>query len=175
MLATCSPARRTRRFGRAGGRRSGGMGVGPDDRATGRSRGLTVIAEEYTQVAKFYREADGAKPNTVPKTQWSWLDERTSKLDAIRRELDAIRDGHPPGLDQTRMIGTALDTAFPSDEDKRASGRLSALAADERRRPRRLGRITTHAPSCAAHQRRGSCGASRARGRTPGGAVPLRL
>ncbi len=120
-----------------------------------------MIAEEYTQVAKFYREADGAKPNTVPKTQWSWLDERTSKLDAIRRELDAIRDGHPPGLDQTRMIGTALDTAFPSDEDKRASGRLlwRLMSADAHV----LGRITTHAPSCAAHQRRGSCGASRAR------------
>jgi hypothetical protein len=91
--------------------------LSPDDRETRQSRGLCVIAEEYAQLAKFYSEADQIKPDTIPTSQWSWLNERT-------RALAAVRGAQPPPLVQTSMIGHALDAAFPNQHDKRSTGRL---------------------------------------------------
>lgn len=91
--------------------------LSPDDRKTRRSRGLCVIAEEYAQLAKFYREVDRLEPGTVPASQWAWIDERT-------RDLATVRGPSPPSLNQTAMIGNAVAAAFPNSPDKRTTGRL---------------------------------------------------
>jgi len=89
----------------------------PADRELRRSRGLTVIAEEYDELAKFFREADKVEPQTIPESQWAWLRERTTSL-------EAVRGTGPAKLNQTQMIAAALDTAFASEPEKRRSGRL---------------------------------------------------
>ncbi len=91
--------------------------LSPDDRETRRSRGLCVIAEEYAELAKFYREVDRLEPGKIPASQWSWIDERTA-------DLAAVRGPKPPSLNQTAMIGAALDAAFPNSPDKLNTGRL---------------------------------------------------
>lgn len=91
--------------------------LSPDDRGTRRSRGLCVIAEEYGELAKFYREVDRLEPGTVPASQWAWIGERT-------RDLAALRGPKPQSLKQTDMIAAALDVAFPNHPDKRTTGRL---------------------------------------------------
>lgn len=89
----------------------------PADREVRRARGLSVIAEEYDQLAKFYQEADKIEPQSIPESQWSWLHERMSSL-------QAIRGTGPAKLNQTQMIAAAIDTAFLSELEKRRSGRL---------------------------------------------------
>jgi hypothetical protein len=91
--------------------------LGPEDRPTRTTRGLTVVAEEYAQLAKFYREADRLEPATIPSSQWAWLDDRTNAL-------RAVRGPGAPELNQTEMIAAALGIAFPSNPDKRISGQL---------------------------------------------------
>lgn len=92
--------------------------LGPPNRETRISRGLAVIAEEYAQLAKFYNAVDELDPHTIPADQWLWLRSR-------RTALDAVRGRHAPTkLNQTQMIEESLDIAFPSDAEKRKSGRL---------------------------------------------------
>lgn len=91
--------------------------LSPDNTMDRQSRGLTVIAEEYAQLAKCYREADRLQPGTVPTDQWAWINERMD-------QLAQIRGPRPPELNQTTMIATALDEAFPNNLDRQQSGRL---------------------------------------------------
>ena len=91
--------------------------LSPDDRETRQVRGLTVIAEEYVQLAKYYREGDRLDPGKVPADQWAWLNQRTA-------DLAAVRGPKPLSLVQTDLIAAALDAAFLNSADKRVAGRL---------------------------------------------------
>ena len=91
--------------------------LSPDNTMDRRSRGLTVVAEEYAQLAKCYREADRLQPGTVPADQWAWIKERME-------HLARVRGPRPPELNQTTMIATAVDEAFPNNLDRQHSGRL---------------------------------------------------
>jgi hypothetical protein len=91
--------------------------ISPDDRETRQKRGLCVIAEEYAQLGKFYREVDRLDPGKVPASQWDWLNQRIAAVAALRGPK-AFE------LNQTDMIGAALDTAFPNSPDKQINGRL---------------------------------------------------
>ena len=91
--------------------------LSPDNQMDRRSRGLTVVAEEYAQLAKCYREADRLRPGTVPTDQWAWIEQRMD-------QLAQVRGPRPPELNQTTMIAAALDEAFPNDLDRQHSGRL---------------------------------------------------
>jgi hypothetical protein len=92
--------------------------LSPEDAGTRRRRGLTVIAEEYMQLAKFYREAERLyDPSPIPSDQWQWLNERQG-------ELEKARGSDKTALNQTNMIGDVLDFAYPSEPEKRRTGRL---------------------------------------------------
>lgn len=88
-----------------------------DDRAVRRARGLTVVAEELSQLGKYYREGEKYEPGAVPDDQWEWHRQRTAQVAAARGQQQ-------PSLNQTDMIAAALDAAFAGGPDKRQSGRL---------------------------------------------------
>lgn len=92
--------------------------LGPQRRETRIAHGLAVIAEEYAQLAKFYSAVDELDPNTIPADQWLWLRSRRTNLAALRGQHATTK------LNQTQMIEESLDLAFPSDAEKRKSGRL---------------------------------------------------
>lgn len=91
--------------------------LGSDDPSVRRARGLTVVAEEYAQLEKFYAEGECLEPGLVPPEQWAWLRGRIQKL-------EAVRGPRPARLNQTTMIATALEEAFPHSPERQQSGRL---------------------------------------------------
>jgi len=88
-----------------------------DDSRVRRSRGWTVLAEQRSELGKFYGEVDRIDPGTVDADQLAWHAERTAQLAALRGE-------RPPRLSQTEMIRVALEEAFPNSLDRHRSGRL---------------------------------------------------
>ncbi|MDP9181463.1 MAG: hypothetical protein M3P04_01640, partial [Actinomycetota bacterium] len=91
--------------------------LSPDVAAHRRERALTVIAEEYAQLGKYYREGEKLQAGEVPADQWDWLNGRMGVL-------AALRGPKPARLVQTAMIAAALDAAFPGSPEKQHSGRL---------------------------------------------------
>ncbi|MDP9164595.1 MAG: hypothetical protein M3O32_00750 [Actinomycetota bacterium] len=88
-----------------------------DDRDVRRARGLNVVADELSQLGKYYREGEKHERGAVPDDQWEWHRQRTAQVAAARGEQQ-------PPLNQTDMIAAALDAAFPASSDKRQIGRL---------------------------------------------------
>ncbi|MDI9891706.1 hypothetical protein [Microbacterium sp. IEGM 1404] len=82
--------------------------LAPDERGTRRDRGLTVIAEMYAQMDKYYKflETTDLKANdqTQLREQQLWLAERSAQV-AARKTTRAT-------LNLTDVIGSAVDTTF---------------------------------------------------------------
>lgn len=92
----------------------------PDEQPTRRERGLTVIAEMYAQMGKYYNflETTDLEPDdqTRLRDQKLWLAERSAQV-AARKTTRAT-------LNLTDVIGSAVDTTFP---DRRARESLRGL------------------------------------------------
>jgi hypothetical protein len=86
-----------------------------DNRAVRRARGLTVVAEELSQLGKYYREGEKYEPGAVPEDQWEWHRQRTAQVAA------ACGQQQPP-LNQTDMSSAALDAAFSGSPDSSVGG-----------------------------------------------------
>lgn len=82
-----------------------------------RSRGWTVLAQQLSELGKFYGEVNRIDPGTVDADQLAWHAQRTAQLAALRGE-------RPPTLSQTEMTRLALESAFPNDLARQRSGRL---------------------------------------------------
>ena len=65
-----------------------------------------MIAEEYAQLAKFYRQADKLEPDTVPADQWAWLNDRMSAI-------TTAQGAKPVPLNQTDMIARRARHRIP--------------------------------------------------------------
>ena len=93
--------------------------LAPGDSATRRDRGLTVIAEMYTQLGKHYSELSGfdlsPEKRSELASQSRWLAERKEALAAVREKSAS--------LNQTAMIHWALDYRF-KDAERREDGRV---------------------------------------------------
>lgn len=92
--------------------------LAPDSRDLRRERGLTVIAEMYTQLGKYYTFL-GSTPLTADdqtrlEDQRAWLRGRQATVKALRSTT--------PALNLTEVIAAAADSAF-SDQSQRFAAR----------------------------------------------------
>ncbi|SIR79423.1 hypothetical protein [Microbacterium sp. RURRCA19A] len=94
--------------------------LAPDEQVARRERGLTVIAEMYAQMGKYYNFLETTALEADDQTRLSdqklWLAERSAQV-AARKNTGAT-------LNLTDVIGSAVDTTFP---DRRAREALRGL------------------------------------------------
>lgn len=99
----------------------------PDERAIRRERGLTVTAEMYTQMGKYYNFLETTDLDADDRSrladQQLWLTERRAQV-AARKTTAAT-------LNLTEVIGTAADTTFPERSSREAlRGLWRQMSAD---------------------------------------------
>ncbi|MEV8241947.1 hypothetical protein AB0O90_17010 [Microbacterium testaceum] len=101
--------------------------LAPNERGTRRERGLTVTAEMYAQMGKYYNFLDTTDLEVDDRArladQQLWLAERRTQV-AARKTTAAT-------LNLTEVISTAVDTAFPDRSSREAlRGLWREMSAD---------------------------------------------
>lgn len=94
--------------------------LGPEDRSQRCERGLTVLAEMYAQMDKYYGFLAGTQ---LDNTDRASLDDQRSWLSERQTGVAAIRTGRA-SLNLTDVIGAASDHAFADDARREAVLRL---------------------------------------------------
>ncbi len=92
--------------------------LSPDDRGERRERGLTVLAEMYCQMGKYYDSLAG-----LSRAEQERLDEQKEWLSERKAGVAAVRTGRG-GLRLTDVIGAAAENAFASAGQHEAVRRL---------------------------------------------------
>lgn len=94
--------------------------LGPEDRGLRRERALTVIAEMYAQMGKYYRSLDTTHLDDSDRAglndQQSWLEQRQTGVTEVRTSRAS--------LNLTEVIGIASEYVFADGASREAIRRL---------------------------------------------------